>query len=473
MNKAGEIFENAILHWRDRGGVGSAIIPPPLNDKVMVLGILQRIYARSPTTVTVILVNDFQERREIIDFITHQEDDENNEEFKKLIDDKYLKLFTLDFASKTRCFNPHLFICYRPLAFTDTILEYLQRSRYKLVVLNKFQGEIAKTVDLFKYCPLLDDFKANELEELRLSTPVEEYQIGVDIDETSTDFINLAKYNDYITTSINIFGNFDYIQQARTGNAVLNISASQICAQIAQDNGWNEQLDMSIDFNVEIDRLYNPIQLRERATQTYDIIRRRSQLLSDYDHKLQAIFDIVNENPNKKILIISKRGEFASQITEYLNCAFGDEVCGNYHDKVLPIPMKDKDNNVICYKSGAKKGQPRLMASQAQKTSNEKLFNMDLLSVLSTSNSPDKELNIAVDIIIITSPQCESIKSYMYRLGNVSYNNNKLTLYSIFCKNTLEERLLENKEQTYNQTVINKCEKCVITENISDFVVVD
>ena len=37
MNKAGEIFENAILNWRDAAGIGTALIPTILNDKLMVL----------------------------------------------------------------------------------------------------------------------------------------------------------------------------------------------------------------------------------------------------------------------------------------------------------------------------------------------------------------------------------------------------------------------------------------------------
>ena len=59
------------------------------------------------------------------------------------------------------------------------------------------------------------------------------------------------------------------------------------------------------------------------------------------------------------------------------------------------------------------------MAAQAQKTYNEHMFNQNKIRVLSTNNAPDKELAVDVDIIIITSPQCESIKSYMYRMSHL------------------------------------------------------
>ena len=67
---ADEIFENAALNWRDNKGVGTAFVPAPLNDKVLVYDILTRLYARSPTSTTVIIVNEFATRREMIEFLT-------------------------------------------------------------------------------------------------------------------------------------------------------------------------------------------------------------------------------------------------------------------------------------------------------------------------------------------------------------------------------------------------------------------
>ena len=474
MNEAGEMFENAILHWRDAAGIGTALIPSTLNDKVMVLGVLQRMYARSPTCKTIIVTNNFSERQEIIEFLTQQGDEENDTEFKKIINDGHLKVFTLDFVLRSKYkISPLLCILYRPETIPQNLIDYLNNSKFKLVILNKLLKTSEDSMALYKVCPLLDDFKYNEIEAVRLSTPVEEIQIGVDIPEDSFERKVLDKANEYVSTSLAIFGSFDIIQQARTGNTALNISSNQICAQIAQENGWNENLDMSIEFNVDIDRLYNPMNLKERASKTYEIIRTRSQLLSDYDGKLDAILTIIENNPDKKILIINKRGDFANKVTEYINCRSIEPICGNYHDRVEPIPAIDINGLPIYYKSGAKKGERRMMAAQAQKTYNEYMFNQNKIRVLSANNAPDKELTIDVDIIIITSPQCESIKSYIYRMSNLSFRSDNITLYSLYCKNSMEERLLENKEQANNHTIVNNCEKCVVSEENSDFIIVD
>ena len=64
------LFEEAVLNWRNNKGIGTAFVPNILNDKVLVYQILARFYARSPTNTTIIIVNDFQERTKLIEFLT-------------------------------------------------------------------------------------------------------------------------------------------------------------------------------------------------------------------------------------------------------------------------------------------------------------------------------------------------------------------------------------------------------------------
>lgn len=468
-----DVFEKAIIDWRDNKGIGTALIPNNLNDKIMVLGILQRVYARSPTCDTLVITQDFTQRRELIDFITHQDCEENNKEFDALIKSKKLKFVTFDFAAKM-LLHTHNFMCivYRPIEVSSAMITFLNNAKFKLVIINSMLASESMST-LYKSCPILDSFKHNEVEAIRLSTPVEEMQIGVEIPANSEDFKLYNYYTEYITTSINIFGSFEIMQQCRTGNAKLNISANQLCAKIASENGWNENLDMSIEFNIELDKLYNPMSLKDRAINTYEIIRNRGQLLSDYNGKLDKILEIVNANRDKKILIINKRGDFANVVTDYINCDANDVICGNYHDKLDNIPAVDVNGLPLYYKSGANKGERRMMGAAAQQTLNKHLFNIDKLSVLSTGQSPNKNLDVNVDIVIITSPQCESIKTYIYKLVSLRFPNNLITLYSIYCKNTIEQRLLERKETAINHRIINNSEINIVSGENSDFIIVD
>lgn len=473
MKTINDLFEDAITHWKDNKCVGSAIIPTILNDKIMVLGILQRIYNRSPTADVLIITHTFNERMDLIEFLTQQEDKDNNEEFKNLIDSKTLKIFSIELILKGYNKLPFVCIVYHPDTLCNQVENILSKTKFKLVILNKLLANSDEMAKLYSHCPLLPDFKQNEIDELRTSTPVEDTWIAVDIPDNSEDKKLLDYYNEYISVSIGIFGSFDLIKQAREGNTQFNISAAQVCTKIAYENGWNEHLDMNIEYNVQIDNLYSPANIRDRATQTYEIIRNRAQLLSDYQGKLDEVLSIVNEHKEAKILIISKRGEFASKITDYINNMSETIICGNYHDKVDNVPAVDVWGDPVYYKSGPHKGERRYMGAKAQKTTNEHLFNIGKLRVLSTNAAPDKSLNIDVDVVIITSPQCEDIKSYMYRLSNVRYSGNTIKLYSIFVNNSLEKQKLMSKPLSELHKIVNKCENSVVVENNSDFVVVD
>lgn len=470
MKDPSETFNEAINHWRDNKGIGTAVIPYPLNDKVMILGVLQRLYANSPNCNVVIITNSFNERQFIKEFITTQEDaDENNEEFKRLIESNKIKVFTDNYIRTYKTTKyPLLCIWYQPNRVCDEIVDFVSKCKFKLVVMNKFLKDYQDLSKIYKLAPLLPDFQSASVEAARLSTPVEETQIGVTIPTDSNAFKTLQDYNEYIATSISIFGDFNNIKYANIGNNDLNISSTQICYQIAQDNGWNEHLDMSVPFNVELDKLYNPNFLKERASITYEIIRLRNNFLSDYEGKLDAILNIVNNNKDKKILIINKRAEFASQVTEFLNTFSETDICANYHDKLDAIPASTIYGEPIYYKSGSKKGERKMFGAKAQRTLNVERFNNDIIHVLSTNNSPDKDLFIDVDIIIITSPMCEDIKSYMYRLSKLYFRSKHIDLYSLYCSNTNEQKLIEGKSLSDNHII-----KQSSTENNCDFIVED
>ncbi len=463
------IFIKAIEHWKENKGMGVAIIPYPLEDKIMVLGVLQKIYAKTPNITTVIITKSFNERQQIIEYLTQQEElKENNEEFKNLIHNGKIKIFTDNYIKTLNNYTtPLLCIWYRPDIICDEIIEYVNRCRFKLIVLNKFLPNPNDIISIYNIAPLLPDFQQTEIEQLRLSTPVEELQIGIDISKDSEANKFLKYYDEYINTSLSIFGSFDLIQQAYSGNKQLNISSTQICHQIAQENGWNEHLDMSIEFNLEIDKLYNPNNIRERAIKIYEIIRERNKLLSNFEGKLDIILNIVKEHKDKKILIINKHGEFANIITEFINNNSKHIICGNYHDKVDNIPAVTAWGNPIFYKTGSRKGERKMMGAKAQKTLNVDRFNLDFINVLSTNNSPDKDLAIDVDVVIITSPMCEDIKSYMYRLSKIYFRSKYILLYTLYCKNTSEQRLIEQKTLTENHNVKNS----YADKNKFDFIV--
>ena len=469
-----KLFEEATLSWRDNEGVGTALVPAPLNDKVLVYQVLSRIYTRSPTNTTLIIVEQLKDRNDIIEFLTHQDNEENDAEFKKLIDNKLIRVYTKAFMSKYFWNDiAKLCILYRPEDYDATVDTYFKNCKFKLVILNKLLDNNKNKYNLFKLCPLLPCFKETEINELRVSSPVEEMWESITIPEDSESWKLYQYYCKYIETSLNIFGSFNIMQEARIGNPTLNISAASVCDNIAKENGWHEHLDMTYEFNQKIDELYNPNNLRARATQTYEIIRNRSNLVADYDAKLEKILEIVKRCKDDKILIINKRGEFANKVTDYLNSNSEIDICGNYHNKVDDIPAVDIDGNPIYFKSGKEKGKRKSMSVRSQMTLNETKFNLGRINCLSMANAPDKSLSVEFDTVIITSPLCEDIKSYLYRLSNIRVKGEKIKLFSIFCKHTIEQQKLFNKPVSDTHEIVNKNEIMAEETNKIDFILAD
>ena len=473
---ADKLFEEATLNWRDNKGVGTAFVPAPLNDKVLVYKVLSKMYARSPTMTTIIVVNEFGERNQIIEFLTHQNDEENDAEFKKLINDKLIRIFTVEFLIKGSWHSAAtLCIWYKPKEYTKNlgVVLYANKCKFRLIVLSKLFTKADEMKQLYKLAPLLDCFKQSELDALRVSTPVEEMWIDVTIPEDSESWKLYQHYSKYLETTLNIFGSFDKINEARIGNTSLNISSTEICNQIASDNGWNDHLDMNYEYNRAIDDMYNPNALKERASKMYDYIRSRGNLVADYERKLEKILELVRTHSGEKILIINKRGEFANKVTEYLNNNSESDICGNCHNKVDDIEAVDRYENPIFIKSGKEKGKRKIMGWKAQMTLNQDKYNDNQIQCLSLANSPDKSLCVYVDVVIITSPLCEDIEAYLYRLSNVSFNPEKIKLFSIFCKNTIEQQKLFNKSVQQSHMIVNKSEFTDNVENKFDFLIVD
>ena len=465
-----KIIDEAVETWNSRIGNGTMIIPPPLDSLKPIYKILPRLFNRSPTASVVIVVDDFSNKETVNNYLT-QQNNIYDAIFKRFINSGNIKILSIDWISDNiNQYNPLLTIIYNPSGFTFAHLGLLDKSTFKLIILGKTIN--SKDKDSFcSICPIVKEVTQDEVDSSRTNPPVEEYRIPISIDADSEDAKLLEYYNDNIRVSINIFGGLENLKKAMSGTSNNN-SAMAYCDALARDNGWSEHLDMTTEYNQQIDKLYNPIAIQEKANVTYDMIRKRSKLVASYLYKINAITEIVRNNVNKKILIINKFADMANYVAGNLNIANGKIICKAYYDKLESIPAVDIDGNPIFYKTGAKKGQRKVMGVTSQKKLYQTMFNKGDINVLSVTNSPDKELNIDVDIIIITSPLCEDIKSYLYRLSKINFNT-PIILYTLYCKNTLEEKQLENKSMDSNHKLISVDTPNVKLDVNSNYIVVD
>lgn len=467
-----QVYLNAVDVWRLNKGIGTFVIPAPFDALRPLLYILPQLYNKSPTTSVVIIVKDFADRSSIESYLTTLNNEVWNNSFRTVIHNGSLRILTTEYAAEhINDYSPLLTIIYNPSIFHFVHIAMIEKSKFKLVILSKLLDN--KTMDdFYTVAPSIGNFSQNVIDEVRTNRPVKECLVGLTITPDTELDKEMNYYNREISTSLAIFGNFDNIKYARLGNSDTNCSSMMICDAIARTNGWDNHLDMSSEFNRDIDKLYSPSAIKERADSIYNIIRERSTKLASSKDKLSNILDIVNDNLDKNILIINKYGEFANIVTDYLNDKFGKRICANCHDKVDNVPAVDDYGNPILIKSGQKKGQPKLLGVIAQKKLAQKLMNSHKINVISCGASPDKSLDVDIDLVIITSPLCDTIESYFYRLSKVHFSNEVL-LYTLFYRSTLEEKKLEDRSVPANHTIINDFDRNVKVDNNNAYCIVD
>lgn len=466
-----ELHEKSVYQWRMNKGIGTFIIPAPLDVLKPLLMILPAMYNKSPTLVTNIIVADFVDKDKVTDYLLHKSGPIHSNVYSKLVTEGFIKILTVGEA--TDIFShlyPTLVVIYNPKECLYCYIGLLDKAKFKLVLSsNLFTGKLEQLNNLV---PRVGSYNQASIDEIRSSRPVKEVLVPLVIDENSNLKKKLDYYNKEISTAIAIFGDFDTIKMARLGNSNTNSSSMAVCYNIARQNGWNENLDMTIQFNIEIDELYSPNALKERASEIYEIIRSRSLALASSDEKLSYILKIVEDNADKNILIINKHGDFANEVTKYINDNTHYNSCYNYHDKVENVPAIDDNGNEVLIKSGVNKGKPKMLGVKSQKNLAQKLMNKGAIHVLSTNAAPDKDLAVNIDVVVITSPLCDTIETYLYRLSKVEFAK-EIQLYTLYYKDSLEDKKLDERVVPPTHTILNKAEIEVKSDSNYDYCIVD
>lgn len=435
INPVEETHKVLINKWgKEYKGKGCIHCVRPLDYKEIIINIITLMRNKNPDISIFIVVSEWRYREDLF----------------KEFDNRNINKFGISCITTNYVNNKYKYIY--DLIISIGINEWdhnadiiFFRCKFKLMILTDNNISSNKLSEIYKNIPCVNDIINSEnINSYRLSTPVEEHRIPI-LFNSDEDKTNYLKYDDYVYQTITIFGNFDSVHAARSGTKD-GKSAAQFRDEIATYNGWSAEMDMTSPFNKKIDDCYNPNILLERANTCFDIIRKRAIMCTDNEAKLDKIVEIIKDNPNKTFMVISKRGEFAVTVTEYINDKLGD-ICGDYHDKIDNRMLTDANGIPILYKSGAKKNTPRIIGATAISSLNMKAFNEGQLRVLSIKNASSDSLQINVDEWIFTSPLCDTVDQLRYRFKNVVCNNKVLKVYKLYMDGTIEQKAVISKEK--------------------------
>ena len=179
--------------------------------------------------------------------------------------------------------------------------------------------------------------------------------------------------------------------------------------------------------------------------------------LTDNTAKLPEIVNIIRKHPNDKIIIVSKRGEFANIVANYINDNT-ELLCGEYHDCIPEQYLKDENGKTIVYKSGENKGKPKLFKSKYLSTTSLNRFNSSdkelEINLLSIKNSSDNELKTAINVVIFTSSVCSTPNEFINRFDGIDFKDNVLYTYVLYCANSAESVKINLRQLTNNVKLI-------------------
>ncbi len=444
-------------------GRGSVHCVKPLDYTVLVCKIITLMRNKNPTLKIFIAVKEWELRVKLFD------------KFKvEGIDTEGISCVTEGYLKPSYTYSYDICFIIGINEITSGVYNLFVHSKFRLMILTDSVIDSKQLAKVYEKCkPINNTIDSNSLNAYRLSIPVEEHQIVVEFDKAQ-HIEDYRKYSEYITQTLQIFGDFNTIAYARKG-APDGRSAQEVLNDIAKYNGWSTEMDMTNPFSKQIDECYNPIQLSEKAHTCYEIMRLRGQLVSDNSAKLKLIAQIIRDerevNPNAKFIIISKRGEFAAEITNYINEVFG-EICGDCHDKAEP--MIATENGVpILVKSPTSPdyGKPKLLKAKAIQSRNLRLFHAGRLRVLSLKNASDSGIYGSFNIMIITSSLCDTIDEIRYRFNHLDIDDSKLKVYKLFMNETIEEKALAKEKSSPNHNIIEAKKKFTFgSENNEDII---
>lgn len=433
-------IEQVSSGFQSNKGRASVYCFPPISYGQLIVSLIQQYYIKSPGEQVFIVVDSFATRKAILDCIAKCDKVEFN-----------VKILSKDYI-KTNYKYQYRFAILVGINDDLAVINHISsQCKFVLAILTRNNMNNAFTAEVRHLLPAINTTVSDiSVRSDSIYSPVEENRIGIDL--TPEDRELYDKYSEYVSTSISIFGDVANIEKCKYGDPSLNISGSEYREGIARENGWNSEIDTSNDWGKRIDEVYNPNTLFERANNFFNITKQRKDLLTDNAAKIEHIIRICLDHKDKKILIVSKRGEFAANITKYINGVFEETkelVCGDYHDCIDKAILYDSATGLpILIKSGKNKGQPKEIGAQAISTLNMREFNNSAINVLSIKNSSDIKLEIAVDVVIYTSAFIDDIMALKTRFTNVTFNGVPTKLYKVYCKGTIENKHLLNQKES-------------------------
>lgn len=448
-----EIYDEASIAWRNAGANGTVC----LCEQVPVINLLkltlQKIFEKNPAANILIVLPSIKERTNIsimLQAIGKYE----------MLASKQVVALTHDYIRNMSFVKQSfLLVLFKPETMNLVEVMKVCSGKSKFILGLSEVQHADDTMTLHRYAPVV--YKCSELDLIAKGAIDKVIEIQVASKLLEQEQVDLERYDQSVKDCVSVCGTFDNIKAVRHGDIHTNRSAMQVACDIAAENGWSANLDMSIPFNRDIDKFYNPNAIQDIAETFFNHTRERNNLIARGLNKIVLINNILTANPDKQFLIISNDWQFAKNIVSHC------ENDSKLKNKVYPFYAQqesvygvDEHGNDIVYKSGAKKGQRKTIGVKGQHDYTMELLSNGKIQAISATSTLPAYTNIKVDAIIYTSPFCEDLTVLRNRTTEFKFKSSPVVIFKLYNISTKEhvvinEQLPSIGKQIYKSEEIN------------------
>ena len=242
MKNSDKFMEQVKNEFRNKRGRTSLYCFEPFDISEVIFNVVIPYCDKHKEGQIFICVDKYETRKKILDY------------FKKYSTLNYisrLRILSADFVKSTYNYEYNFAITVGINRDFSLINKLAQENKFILCILTERHMNPEFVMNIQKLLPNMNiTVNAENAKQDIIYSPVEEHRYGVELTDEERE--QYDKCAEYISTSITIFGEFSNIEKCKVGDARLGISATEVRNTIASNNGWNENLDTSIEFNKHI-----------------------------------------------------------------------------------------------------------------------------------------------------------------------------------------------------------------------------
>lgn len=293
--------------------------------------------------------------------------------------------------------------------------------------------------------PVIDVITRSTAIEEELISPIIIYNVGIDF--TSDEKRIYEQLTETISGTINVFKNkaksINYTFKKLTGctidlieddfaliyacfrgvqytnslnEKVEHVSSEVIRNMLADNMGWTKDLDLSNDYNKQVDMYWNPEHILIRTKAFKEAVDKRLSLFNTCENKKKAINYII-KNQFCKSIFLNKD----NSISDYIESIDGAMA---WYKGISSRYCYDEFGQPYLYTVGNKKGEPKVFGEQGIKKKATENFDSGRIKAIATSTTASNCFDVeGLTTIVCTHPYCNPFEVVSDKNTRQPYTN--------------------------------------------------